>query len=88
MKILLAFSHRTDGKVLGFLFRNWKHLPKPEQSVLLRLIDLFAGVGGMTQVFEELIGSDGNRLFEPLPLVDWNAPARETQIRNNPKTRY
>jgi len=55
---------------------------------MLRFIDLFAGVGGMTEGFRGAVGPGGRKLFEPMLLVDWNAPARETQLRNYPKTRY
>lgn len=55
---------------------------------MLHFIDLFAGVGGMTEGFRGALGPNGQRLFEPMLLVDWNAPARETQLRNYPKTRY
>lgn len=55
---------------------------------MLHFIDLFAGVGGMTEGFRSALGPNGQRLFEPMLLVDWNAPARETQLRNYPKTRY
>jgi len=55
---------------------------------MLHFIDLFAGVGGMTEGFRGALAANGQRLFEPLLLVDWNAPARETQLRNNSKTRY
>jgi DNA (cytosine-5)-methyltransferase 1 len=55
---------------------------------MFRFVDLFAGVGGMTEGFKAAIASGGQRLFEPLLLVDWNAPARETHLRNYPKTKY
>lgn len=55
---------------------------------MLYFIDLFAGVGGMTEGFRTAVGSGGQRLFEPLLLVDWNSPARDTHVRNYPKTRY
>jgi len=55
---------------------------------MFRFIDLFAGVGGMTEGFRGAVAPDGKRLFEPTLLVDWNAPARETHLRNYPKTRY
>lgn len=55
---------------------------------MLRFIDLFAGVGGMTEGFKAAVNSNGQRLFEPTLLVDWNAPARETHLKNNPKTKY
>lgn len=55
---------------------------------MFRFADLFAGVGGMTEGFRAAIGPNGQRLFEPALLVDWNAPARETQLRNHPKTCY
>jgi DNA (cytosine-5)-methyltransferase 1 len=55
---------------------------------MFKFIDLFAGVGGMTEGFKAAVGQNGQRLFEPLLLVDWNAPARETHLRNNPKTKY
>ena len=42
----------------------------------------------MTEGFRGALGPNGQRLFEPMLLVDWNAPARETQLRNYPKTRY
>lgn len=42
----------------------------------------------MTEGFRGAIDPPGQRLFEPVLLVDWNAPARETQLRNHPKTRY
>ena len=49
---------------------------------MFRFIDLFAGVGGMTEGFRGAAAPDGKRLFEPILLVDWNAPARETHLRN------
>src|SRR5476651_216832 len=55
---------------------------------MLRFIDLFAGVGGMPEGFRNALDQSGRHLFEPLLLVDWNAPARETQLRNHSKTRY
>ena len=55
---------------------------------MFNFIDVFAGVGGLTEGFRSAIGSDGRRLFEPLLLVDSNAAARETQLRNHPGTRY
>ncbi len=55
---------------------------------MFRFIDLFAGVGGMTEGFRGAAAPDGKRLFEPALLVDWNAPARETHLRNYPKTKY
>jgi DNA (cytosine-5)-methyltransferase 1 len=55
---------------------------------MLRFVDLFAGVGGMTEGFRGAIAASGERLFEPMLLVDWNAPARQTHLRNYPKTRY
>jgi len=54
----------------------------------LRFIDLFAGVGGLTEGFRAAIGSCGQRLFEPALLVDLDAAARETQRRNHPQTAY
>jgi DNA (cytosine-5)-methyltransferase 1 len=42
----------------------------------------------MTEGFKAAIEPSGQRPFEPLLLVDWNAPARETHLRNNPKTKY
>jgi DNA (cytosine-5)-methyltransferase 1 len=54
----------------------------------LRFIDLFAGVGGLTEGFRAARASDGKPLFEPLLLVDTNAAARETQLRNHPGTKY
>src|SRR5258706_11323057 len=55
---------------------------------MFRFIDLFAGVGGMTEGFRGAVAPDGKRLFEPTLLVDWNAPARETHLKNYPKTKY
>jgi len=55
---------------------------------MFRFIDLFAGVGGMTEGFRGAVAPDGKRFFEPALLVDWNAPARETHLRNYPKTKY
>jgi DNA (cytosine-5)-methyltransferase 1 len=55
---------------------------------MLRFIDLFAGVGGMTEGFKAAVNPNGQRLFEPTLLVDWNAPARETHLKNHPKTKY
>lgn len=55
---------------------------------MFRFIDLFAGVGGMTEGFRGAVAPDGKRLFEPTLLIDWNAPAKETHLRNYPKTKY
>ena len=55
---------------------------------MLRFVDLFAGVGGMTEGFKAAVNVGGQRLFEPTLLVDWNAPARETHLKNYPKTKY
>jgi DNA (cytosine-5)-methyltransferase 1 len=55
---------------------------------MLTFIDIFAGVGGLTEGFRAAIGPSGGRLFEPLLLVDWNAAARETHLRNHPETCY
>ncbi len=54
----------------------------------LRFIDLFAGVGGMTEGFRAARAADGQPLFEPLLLVDTNAAAKETQLRNHSGTNY
>lgn len=42
----------------------------------------------MTEGFRGAVAPDGKRLFEPALLVDWNAPAKETHLRNYPKTKY
>jgi len=53
-----------------------------------KFIDLFAGVGGLTEGFRAALSTDGQPLFEPLLLVDSDAAARDTQLRNHPGTRY
>lgn len=55
---------------------------------MLRFIDLFAGVGGMTEGFRAALDAKGQQLFEPILLVDSNPLARETQLRNHPETNY
>jgi len=55
---------------------------------MLHFIDLFAGVGGLTEGFCAALTPNGGRLFEPLLLVDSNTAARETYLRNHPETRY
>lgn len=42
----------------------------------------------MAEGFRGTVALDGQRLLEPMLLVDWNAQARETQRRNHPKTLY
>lgn len=55
---------------------------------MFRFIDLFAGVGGLTEGFRASLSPSGHRLFEPLLLVDLNRAACETQQRNYPNTPY
>ena len=57
-------------------------------NTMLKFIDLFAGVGGLTEGFRSAVGSRGERLYQPLLLVDSNPAARESQVRNHPGTRY
>lgn len=54
----------------------------------LNFIDLFAGVGGLTEGFRQALSGSGQALFEPKLLVDADNAARETQLRNHPGTRY
>lgn len=55
---------------------------------MLRFIDLFAGVGGLTEGFRSARAASGTRLFEPILLVDIDSAARDSQLRNNTHTLY
>jgi DNA (cytosine-5)-methyltransferase 1 len=55
---------------------------------MFKFIDLFAGVGGLSEGFRFARDERGQTLFEPLLLVDANASARQTYLRNHPDTPY
>jgi DNA (cytosine-5)-methyltransferase 1 len=55
---------------------------------MFRFIDLFAGVGGLTEGFRSARDAAGKPLFEPLLLVDNDAAAKQSQLRNHAGTRY
>src|SRR5437899_1664897 len=55
---------------------------------MFRFIDLFAGVGGLTEGFRSARDANGKRLFDPLLLVDNDTAAKESQLRNHRETRY
>lgn len=51
-------------------------------------VDLFAGVGGMSEGFRNALSPTGKRMFKPVLLVDTDEQARLTQVRNHPTTNY